>query len=227
VKIASTDPLIQELKELRSEITETLKLPAPHRPVVVHLFGDEERYRTYMTKNHPNLPPRRAFFIGTSTELAVYAHWSPSVEEDLRHEYTHCVLHASLRTVPLWFDEGLAEYFETRSLDPHRRHPEHMKRLSLALTNGWRPDLKRLEQIETVAGMQRADYQESWAWIHYLLHDAPDGKDLVRDYCQSLRSSDKPPRFSSIIHDYVPDSEVRLASYLTITLTDEGTARLE
>lgn len=220
LKIDEHDPLLEELRDLRTEIVDLLNLPTPNRPVVVFLFGDEDRYRDYMNRTHPNLPARRAFFIGTPTELGVYAHWSDQVGEDLRHEYTHGILHASLRSVPLWLDEGLAEYFETRSADSQRRHPEHLQRISLAIKNGWRPDLERLEQIESVNEMQRADYQEAWAWIHYLMHDAPDGRALLIEYCKTLQRSDKPPRFASLLKDYFPDADVRLTSYLTFTLVE-------
>ena len=222
VDIDAGDPALEELKQLRSEIVDRLDLPPPRRPVVVHLFSDERRYQQYMESAHPGLPPRRAFFIGTPTELAVFAHWSPNVVEDLRHEYTHGILHASLRTVPLWLDEGLAEYFETRTIDSQRRHPTHVSRLGVALQNGWQPDLRRLEQLENVDEMQRADYQEAWAWIHFLLHEASDGRALLVDYCQSLRNTQDPPRFSTELNQLIPDAELRLASYLSTSLVDQS-----
>lgn len=222
VKISENDPLLSELQELREEIIETLSLPAATRPVVVHLFADQERYSKYMTTAFPNLPPRRAFFIGSPTELAVFAHWGDNVEEDLRHEYTHGILHASLRSVPLWLDEGLAEYFETPKSGPNRRHPDHTQRLAQAIRNGWKPDLDRLERLEDVSQMQRADYQESWAWVHYLLHEAPDGRGVLTDYVASLRKSDKPPSLAADIRQFCPDAEVRLASYVAGTLQVAG-----
>jgi hypothetical protein len=222
VKITSGSPLLVELRGIRDELTKLLELPPPHRPVVIHLFGDEQRYASYMQARHPNLPPRRAFFIGSPTELGVYAHLSPKVGEDLRHEYTHGVLHASLRSVPLWLDEGLAEYFETPPGDARRLHHEHPERLAQALKNGWRPDLARLEKIEDVSQMRRADYQEAWAWVHYLLHDAPEGRTLLVDYCRTLRQSDKPPRLGETIARTFPDADVRLASYISLSLIDRG-----
>lgn len=218
IKITKKDPLFKELTDLRQEITDLLELPAPNRPVIVHLFKDEDRYAEYMQKQHPNLPARRAFFIGSPTELAVYAHWGPSMAEDLRHEYTHGVLHASLHTVPLWLDEGIAEYFETRTRDSKRRHPEHSPKLALAISNGWTPDLLRLEKIETVSEMHREDYQEAWAWVHYFIHDCPDGRAMLVDYCDALKISNQPPGFAEQIYEHVPAADVRLASYITSVL---------
>ncbi|SFI38013.1 hypothetical protein [Planctomicrobium piriforme] len=222
LKIKSDHPLIEELRTIQRDVVQTLALPKPHRPVVIHLFSDEERYSQYMQARHPNLPPRRAFFIGSPTELGVYAHWSPNVNEDLRHEYTHGVLHASLRTVPLWLDEGLAEYYETAPGSPQRMHREHTQRLAVALKNGWRPDLARLEKIEEVAQMGRADYQEAWAWVHYLLHDAPGGQELLVEYCRELRKAEKPPHFYDQVAKSFPDADLRLASYISLSLTDHG-----
>jgi hypothetical protein len=62
--------------------------------------------------HHPNLPRRRAFFVETDTRLSVYAYWGDRVAEDLRHEVVHGYLHAVVPHLPLWLDEGLAEYFE-------------------------------------------------------------------------------------------------------------------
>ena len=53
---------------------------------------------------------RRAFFVETDTQLSVYAQWGDRVAEDLRHEVTHGYLHAVVPNVPLWIDEGLAEF---------------------------------------------------------------------------------------------------------------------
>ncbi|MCA9079710.1 MAG: DUF1570 domain-containing protein [Planctomycetaceae bacterium] len=221
VPLQRDEPLLDELQDLREEIIATLELNSPRRPVVVHLFANEEHYTKYMRAAFPNLPPRRAFFVGSPTELGVYAFWGDNVEEDLRHEYTHGVLHASLKTVPLWLDEGLAEYFETTRGGSGRLHPEHARRLALAVSNGWRPDLSRLEKLEDVAQMQRADYQESWAWVHYLLHEAPDGSEVLVDYCQELAQTSNPPQFETQLRPLFPDAELRLTSYITMVLRTE------
>ena len=42
----------------------------------------------------------------------VYTYWGNRIQQDLRHELTHAILHSVLKDVPLWLDEGLAEYFE-------------------------------------------------------------------------------------------------------------------
>ncbi len=214
IDIDRDDPLLQELVNLRKEVRSTLHLPAANRPVTVYLFRDESRYMQYMRERHPALPARRAFFIGTPKELMVYAYWGDKTLEDLRHEYTHGVLHASLKTVPLWLDEGLAEYFEVAPEQPVGLNQDHAESLSMAIQNGWRPDLKRLEQIDDVSQMQRADYQEAWAWVHYLLQGTPDGPKLLTDYLQSLDYATHAPSFASRIATELPTYSERLTVHV-------------
>ena len=97
-----------------------------------------------------------------------------------------------LQTVPLWLDEGLAEYFEVPGAEPGTVNNEYAVRLARAVQSGWRPDIHRLERLEKVEQMHRADYRESWAWVHFMLHSTPDGKQVLLDYLQSLQRTDHP-----------------------------------
>ena len=214
IDIDRDDPLLQELVNLRTEVRSTLRLPAATRPVTVYLFRNESRYMRYMRDRHPSLPARRAFFIGTPKELMVYAYWGDKTLEDLRHEYTHGVLHASLKTVPLWLDEGLAEYFEVPPEQAVGMNRDHAESLSVAIQNGWHPDLHRLEQIDEVDQMQRADYQEAWAWVHYMLQGTPDGPLVLTEYLKSLNEVSHPPSFASCAAQDLPDCANRMAVHV-------------
>ena len=112
VKLSRNHELIKDLDVLREEILATLDLPVQKQPVIVYLFGNKARYSQYLQTRYPTLPPRRAYFVGSPKELAVYTCWGDRIQEDMRHEFTHGVLHSTLKDVPLWLDEGLAEYFE-------------------------------------------------------------------------------------------------------------------
>ena len=122
--------LVSDLKALREQVESTLELPTQRDPVVVYLFENEERYQSYLNDTWPNLPPRRAYFVGTPSELAVYSFWGERVQEDLRHEYTHGILHSCLTDVPLWLDEGLAEYFELPGNRPGAINADYARRLA-------------------------------------------------------------------------------------------------
>ncbi len=214
-KLSKKDPLVLELQELRERVVATLKLPEPRRDVMVYLFSDQETYRAYLAQLYPGLPDRRAYFVGTSEELAVYTFWGNRIQEDLRHEATHGILHASLAGVPLWLDEGLAEYFEVPGSPVGGMNGDYPQQLAMATSNGWRPDLDRLESIEEFTSLQRIDYQESWAWVHYLLHSSPETRQELLAYIVDLRDSPQPERLASRLEGITPAYSDRFLSYMS------------
>lgn len=212
MKLPKGHPLLQEMDSLRDDISEMLNLPVPNQPVTVYLFADEDRYAKFINARYPQLPARRAYFVGTAKELAVYTYWGEKIQEDLRHEYTHGVLHASLGDVPLWLDEGLAEYFEVASR-PTGLNTEYAERLGASLANGWRPDLERLESLEDVGDMKKEDYQEAWAWVHFMLHHSDETRSILLSHLQDLRSSSNPPRLSAELRQSIRHLDERFASH--------------
>lgn len=222
IRLSKDHPLFQDLNQLRQDVAKQLHLPLDKGQVVVYLFSDEEKYSRYIETTFPGLPPRRAYFVGTPEQLAVYTYWGDHIQEDLRHEFTHGLLHAALKDVPLWLDEGIAEYYEIAGPDPGV-NLEYAQRLSLAIEKGWRPDIRRLEDLENVREMSRDDYQESWAWVHFMLHGSPDGQLVLLTYLQDLQETSKPGRLSDRLQAELPDVEARLLSYLS-TMATYGTA---
>jgi Protein of unknown function (DUF1570) len=212
MKLPKDHPVLKDLDRLRDEIADELFLPVQKQPVTVYLFSDELRYAQYLHLHHPLLPPRRAYFVGTSKELAVYTYWGERIQEDLRHEYTHGVLHASLQDVPLWLDEGLAEYFEVTS-QPKGLNREYAKRLTDDLATGWRPNLERLESFEKVEQMRKEEYQEAWAWVHFLMHHSDESRDVLIGYLRELRTNSKPGSLSKRIHAAFPTVEQRFIAH--------------
>lgn len=214
VRLPKNHPLIADLSKLRKQIAETLELPVQDQPVTVYLFSDELRYAQYMKSAYPQLPPRRAYFVGTSKELAVYTYWGERIQEDLRHEYTHGVLHATLKEVPLWLDEGLAEYFEGAT-EPIGLNRDYTVRFASAVESGWRPNLERLESLTTVDQMKKADYQESWAWVHFLLNEGPETRMILLDYLHELLQTSDPPKLQERLNAEIPHIEDRLLQHAT------------
>ena len=212
LKLPKDHPILHDLDVLRDEIASELNLPLQKQPVTVYLFSDEVRYLQYLQIRYPLLPPRRAYFVGTSKELAVYTFWGDRIQEDLRHEYTHGVLHASLMDVPLWLDEGLAEYFEVTS-QPQGLNRDYAMRLASNLSQGWKPNLDRLESLEKVDDMQKADYLEAWAWVHFMLHHSEETRTVLVNYLHELRTTDKPGLLSTRLRAVIPTAEQRFAMH--------------
>lgn len=204
VRLDADNAIVSELEALHDQVYDTLRLPPQRDLVNVYLFSDEASYRFYMHTTWKDLPPRRAYFVGTTRELAVYSFISPQVMEDLRHEFTHGLLHASLQTVPLWLDEGLAEYFEVSSSVPGAVHAAHLRELKMAASENWNPNLYRLEMLSDFRDLTSRDYAESWAWVHFMLNSSNEATEVLLTYVNDLQSTRTPRALRPSLETQVP-----------------------
>jgi hypothetical protein len=185
--LAAHHRVLEELAARRRDVGRQLALPLSDEPIYVYLFKDVDRFDAFMRLHHPEFSRRRAYFVETDTRLIVYAHWGDRVAEDLRHEVTHGYLHSVVPGLPLWLDEGLAEYFEVGRARQGLNRP-HLDLLLARLEQGqWQPDLARLRRLPSAFDMTQADYAEAWAWVHFLLHSRPERHELLRRYLGCLR----------------------------------------
>jgi hypothetical protein len=207
--------VFKELAGLRDQVYHELKLPPGTLSIQVYLFENKERYQAFMQKQYPELPDRRAFFLGDKRigELTVYTYWGDRIRQDLRHELTHGLLHSTLKDVPLWLDEGLAEYFE---LPPEQQgvNPDHVRRLRAGAPPLFKPDLPRLEHLTHVKDMSPAEYREAWAWVHLMLRDSPETKKVLLDYLQQFRTATTAPPLATFLVKVVPVPEDELVRHL-------------
>lgn len=168
--LSSDDPAVESLGHLESRLTETLELePNPElRPIRVLVLDDRVQLARVMHAAHPELPDRRAFFVAEGERRTIYTCQGERLGEDLRHEATHALLHASVGSLPLWLDEGLAEYFE---IQPDGRDEEVRRARALLADReaGWSPDLPRLESMTGVEQLTAEDYREAWGWAHLMV----------------------------------------------------------
>jgi hypothetical protein len=185
--LAGQHRLVRELEGMRADVSQELGLPISDEPVHLYLFENPARYEAFVAARFPSFPARRAFFVETDTTLSVFAAWQDRVAEDLRHETTHGYVHAVVPTVPLWLDEGIAEYFEVPRAQ-RGVHPPHVAHLAGRLLEGtWRPDMARLEALESAGEMSQDHYAEAWCWVHWLLCTTPERRALLQEYLSGLR----------------------------------------
>jgi len=179
--------LVRELDGLRTDVSQELGLPVSDEPVHLYLFENTDRYDAFVARRFPSFPARRAFFVETDTTLSVFAAWQDRIAEDLRHETTHGYVHAVVPAVPLWLDEGIAEFFETPRSDNglHRGHIAHLA--GRLLEGTWRPDLDRLESLTAAGEMSQDHYAEAWCCVHWLLRTTPERRTLLQDYLADVR----------------------------------------
>ena len=233
-KLDANAPVVRQLQSLEVQARETLSLKVDpgENPVEVYILDDRQAFDHFLTFYYPDLPHRRAFFLANGNQRVVYTFFGDRLEEDIRHEATHALLHVASGDIPLWLDEGLAEYFENPT---ERRgiNAEHIGRLPADLASGWKPDIVRLESLRSVRQMTPRDYRESWAWVHYLLNEGRPEKAALLAYLAELRTSpdaepisrrlDEVPTASSLIAHL---AEIR-ESPLALDAPRDSTVRLQ
>lgn len=218
VPLEATDTLFRDLESLPETVQKELHLPPGEQLIQVYLFESHDRYVAFMKERYPSLPVRRAYFIadpkrpGLSEELQVYTWMGDHIRIDLRHELTHAVLHGVLKNVPLWLDEGLAGYFEQpKGMDGV--NPSHLKEIA----NGpFQPDLARLEKLDDVKQMEKKEYQESWAWAHFLMKN-PAAKEVLIEYIGKLKDDPEPGPILPALEAAVGDCNRALFDHLAKT----------
>ena len=212
--IATRHRLLDELAARRVDMSSELKLPPSDEPIHVYLFRSKDDFHRFIVEHYPEFPERRAFFVETDTRLAVYAHWGDRVAEDLRHEVAHGYLHASVPRLPLWLDEGLAEYYEV-ARNQHGRNAAHLEQLAAKIKKDrWQPDLARLEALDSAAEMSQLDYAQAWAWVYFMLTTDEAHRDALHRYLRSLREKGAVRPFSEVLGELHVEPNRTLADYI-------------
>jgi hypothetical protein len=212
-------PLFRDLASLRDQVCRQLHLPVGTATIQVYLFEDEQRYQAFLDDRHRNLPKRRAYFVqqqralGGKEDLLVYTWMGPRIQQDLRHELTHALLHSVLKDVPLWLDEGLAEYFELPG-DRKGVNATHLNQLLHGPAGPIHPDLPRLEGLRRVDEMNHPEYREAWAWVHLMLHGKLEARKVLLDYLVKLRDTKAPPPLAPRLAAVYPGLNEALIAHL-------------
>jgi hypothetical protein len=211
--LPADEGVIRQLATLRSEVEETLglRVDAGDHPIEVYILSDRKSFEHFLTFYYPELPQRRAFFIGQADRRVVYTFKGERLEEDIRHEATHALLNLAIGDIPLWLDEGLAEYFEASG--PTGLNREHLDRLPLDIKEGWSPSLDRLESLKSVRQMSPRDYREAWAWVHFLLKDKGENRAALLGYLGDLRNHVESAPLSTKLASPIRDNATALVRH--------------
>jgi hypothetical protein len=202
--LAGQESLLEEMALLQQDLTTTLGARESRESVHVFLFQTRTTYQGYMQQHFPRVPDRRALFIKARGPGMVFAWRGSDFEIDVRHESTHALLHAWLPSVPLWLDEGLAEYFEV-ARDQRVKHNPHLATVKAALSIGQQPRLEELESLSDLDEMGRAEYRDAWAWVHFMLHGPPEAREELLRYLSDLESGIDPGPLSTRLRRRIPD----------------------
>jgi tetratricopeptide (TPR) repeat protein len=146
----------------------------------IYGFRDRDSLEPFLPPPSPTGAKVAGYFRETASESVIVLDLTggtPAFERVLFHEYVHLVLSLSGRELPLWFEEGLSEFYAGTRLDeneaeigvPDPRHRALLYRHSL------RP-IEDLLSVEEASDSDALFQAQSWALVHYLLVEAPEGR---------------------------------------------------
>lgn len=210
--LAPLEGFFQELSSLEQELQRTLAVPPTDASIEVFLLADEQSHRRCLTEMFPRAPYRRALYVQRAGRGAVYAYRHAELPIDLRHECTHALLHANLATVPLWLDEGLAEYFEMPEAARAFDHP-HLSALRWSLRLGMLRTVESLEAHGELNDMGGVEYRYAWAWVHFMLHGPVSAHRALVDYLAGIRRGEAPGALSHRMRAAVPQLDERMIQH--------------
>ncbi len=162
--------------------------PAP-LPTIVVVFKSDSSYRPfkplYQGKIRDNIagyfqPGEDVNYITLTTEARGTG---DSPYHIIFHEYTHLLVDGVLRDPPVWFNEGLAEYYSTFEMSKGDKEFTLGKAIGdhvLRLREQFMPleDLLRVTHDSPTYNERDKTgvfYAESWAFVHYLLQGDKGG----------------------------------------------------
>ncbi len=127
--------------------------------------------------------------------------WNPLIEHDIYHELTHTFTFRSSASLPLWFSEGVAEFYSTFELtgnhvrigDPIMGYARWMNKKGLSrLADVLVADTTSPEYL---GGTRTNDfYADSWLLVHYLLLGNPARGKAAPQFLTLLMAKQPPDR---------------------------------
>jgi len=172
---------LEQFRAAISIIFPKTKLETP-TPTTVVLFRTDDAFRPFkpQLKGKPQENVGGYFLAGPHTNYFALAAEDRGLSsyEIVFHEYEHYILHNNLLRIPVWLDEGLAEFyssFETSDKDqkatlgvPIGRHVFYLRAHTII-------PLKTLLTVDhkspyySESSKAGTFYAESWALVHYLM----------------------------------------------------------
>jgi hypothetical protein len=213
------EEILAELKRLPPRLSKVYGSPAIIRAVNVLIFSDRQQYFAHLDKTLPKAPRRNSLFIVRSGRPTILAVQGETLQQDLTHEAVHSLNHLTFpnTAMPLWMDEGLAEWAEDSAEQQSRVHGKALRQL----LGGQRlllPEpisLAALEKIKSTTRADAVDYAASWAWCRFLLSGKYGCRGVWNRYLQDIRGGQQAGRLSHRLALTVPDYEQRFLRFLT------------
>ncbi len=166
---------LESFREVFARLFTNVKITSPV-PTTVIVFKSDSSYRPFKAGSNTVgffQSGEDVNYITLTTELD----GSQDAFNIIFHEYTHLLVNNTSGVVPTWFNEGLAEYYSTLTIDEDQKVrlgrpiPSHVyllrERRMLPLRTLFEVDSKSPYYNETAK--QSVFYAQAWALVHYMI----------------------------------------------------------
>ena len=211
------------LEQFRDVFSRLLKKSnfASSIPTTVVVFKDFQTYQKFA-------PPNTAGYFQGGDDVN-YIALSARIDEAndpfeiIFHEFVHLLIKDNIRNMPVWFNEGLAEYYSTFEIKDDDRKvwlgkvlSEHVFKLRgeklIPLQTLFKVD--QSSPFYNEKNKQTLFYAESWALVHYLLNNPQRQPQLGRFFNLILSGMDPDKAFPQAFETEYSTLEKELKEYV-------------
>ena len=196
---ASVGRNLERLRSVLIRSSKGMKFNSP-LPTQIYVFKNDASFAPYKI-DHDGKPSNLVGYFVASSEgnyVAVDVSAGANSFMVVYHEYIHYYLGNNVPDVPLWVQEGLAEFYSTFDVRAGRAEiGRPVENHLLYLSQSKLIPLNELFEIDTSSSdynegrRQGTFYAQSWALVHYLLTDE-QRRDRFGDYVTSIARGTDP-----------------------------------
>jgi tetratricopeptide (TPR) repeat protein len=192
---------IQQFRAVVGGLIPNADRPLP-LPTVVFVFGARKSLEPYVPVKNGRPASVAGLFVQWPDANHILLSLDSFAESAavVYHEYTHLLLANAVRTLPVWLNEGLAEYYSSYSLAGDRRSAVIGRPLPwrVGLLRERYMPLRELIAVDSSAALHDESmrrtifYAEAWALTHYLLTEFPNGAAAINVYAAAIAGGVEP-----------------------------------
>lgn len=181
---------IEQFREVIATLNQATIDAAQDVSAIVLAFPDERSYQPFMPMANGRRVPVGGLFVAgpRGTYITLNLDAGDDAYRGIYHEYSHYLLRNVFGAAPLWFNEGLAEYYSTLEVSSDGRRAVIGKpiRQHVELLRERRLPLAALLSVTVASSIYNSDtpersmlYAQSWAIVHHALHGMPRRREAL------------------------------------------------
>lgn len=183
---------LEQFREVFARVFPSTRQTLPS-PAIVYVFTSERAYQPFMPLFNGKRVDVGGYFQGSAgaSYITLNTEAGDRAYPVIFHEYVHLLIGNTQADVPVWFNEGLAEYYSTYQLWGEREatlgrvqenHVLSLRERFIPLSELLAVDHK--SPLYNEGDRRSIFYAESWALVHYLLIGNPQREGQLAKYLQ-------------------------------------------